>query len=132
MRKIVLTESQVKRVIDQLMNEQTAEDLAQKRLDASFNATWGNPPIVDQMKKIKPAPNGKYCFSQYVLNKYLQGGGSNKLYLVQNGDTIDKIVHKLGANSVENIYAYNDLLKNNPKNLRAGDVIAYSLAPSGN
>jgi len=130
MKKYVLTESQVKKVIDHLISEQDAEDIKyQKKQQADWNNVWANPKVSDQMKKIKPGPNGKYAFSNKKLRE-LDQDHTNKLYLVKAGDTVDGLVNKLAGNSSYNIYASNDMLQNNPKNLRAGDVIAYSVAPS--
>lgn len=145
MKKYILTEKQVKTVIDALINEesaalaakntlaeQDAEDIKfQKKQQASYDNVWANPKVSEQMKKVKPGPNGKYAFSNRKLRE-LDQDHTNKLYLVKAGDTVDGLVNKLAANSDYNIYASNDMLQNNPKNLRAGDVIAYSLAPSGN
>jgi hypothetical protein len=144
MKKYILTEKQVKTVIDALINEESAalaakntlaeqsdEEKYQKKLDASYNNVWANPKVSIQMKKIKPAVNGKYAFSAKKLRE-LDQDFTNKLYVVKAGDTVDGIVNRLGGNSSENIMYSNDLLQNNPKNLRVGDVIAYSLAPSGN
>jgi hypothetical protein len=144
MKKYILTEKQVKTVIDTLINEESAalaakntlaeqddEAAFMKKQDASHKNVWGNAKVSDQMKKIKPAMNAKYAFSTKKLRE-LDQDRTNKLYVVKAGDTVDGIVNKLGGNSSENIMYSNDLLQNNPKNLRVGDVIAYSLAPSGN
>jgi hypothetical protein len=132
MKKYILTESQVKKVIDHLISEQDAEDIKyQKKQQASYNNVWANPKVSEQMKKVKPGPNGKYAFSNKKLRE-LDQDFTNKLYVVKSGDTVDGLVNKLAGNSSYNIFASNDMLQNNPKNLRAGDVIAYSVAPSGN
>lgn len=141
MKKYILTEKQVKTVIDTLINEESAakialaeqsdEDAFMKKQDAAHKNVWGNAKVSDQMKKIKPAMGGRYAFSTKKLRE-LDQDRTNKLYVVKVGDTVDGIVNKLGANSSENIMYSNDMLQNNPKNLRVGDVIAYSLAPSGN
>ena len=141
MKKYILTEKQVKTVIDTLINEESAakialaeqseEDAFMKKQKASYDNVWANPKVSIQMKKIKPAMGGRYAFSAKKLRE-LDQDFTNKLYVVKSGDTVDGIVNKFGSNSSENIMYSNDLLQNNPKNLRVGDVIAYSLAPSGN
>lgn len=141
MKKYILTEKQVKTVIDTLINEESAakialaeqseEDAFMKKQDAAHKNVWGNDKVSIQMKKIKPAMGGRYAFSAKKLRE-LDQDHTNKLYVVKSGDTVDGIVNKFGSNSSENIMYSNDLLQNNPKNLRVGDVIAYSLAPSGN
>lgn len=131
MKKYIFTESQVKKMIDQLMDEQktpmSAEDRLAQQNQASFDAVWNNPPISQQMKKF---PNAKFGFSSAKL-KELDRDRTNRLYKVKAGDTVSDLVQKLGANSEYNILASNDLLKNNPKALQIDMVIAYSLAPSG-
>jgi hypothetical protein len=128
MKKYVLTESQVKRVIDRLINEQMSdEDRYIKQQRANFDAVYNNPKISEQMKKY---PNAKFGFSKAMI-KDLDQDGANKLYQVKPGDTVSGIVQKLGANSDYNIMYSNDVLKNNPKALQAGMVIVYSLRPTG-
>jgi hypothetical protein len=128
MKKYVLTESQIKKVIDQLINEQMSdEDRYIKQQRANFDAVYNNPKISQQMKKY---PNAKFGFSKSKI-KELDEDGANKLYQVKPGDTVSGIVQKLGANSDYNIMYGNDLLKNNPKALQAGMVIVYSLRPTG-
>jgi hypothetical protein len=141
MKKYILTEKQVKTVIDTLINEESAASAARKTLaeqdddeafmkknDDKHKNTWGNAKVSDQMKKIKPAMNGKYAFSAKKLRE-LDQDRINKLYVVKAGDTVDGIVNKLRLKSSESIMYSNDLLQNNPKNLKAGDVIVYNLIP---
>ncbi len=132
MKKYIFTETQVKKVIDHLVSEQkvpmSAEDRLAKQNQDSFDSVWNNPPISQQMKKF---PNAKFGFSPSKL-KELDKDHTNRLYQVKSGDTVGGLVQKLAANSEYNILASNDLLKNNPKALQVGMVIAYSLAPSGN
>lgn len=136
MRKIVLTESQVKKVIDRLISEQTAEDAMQKKLDAGFNAVYGNPTIKDQLAKKNFPPGTKFGFSSAMVDKLSNPKSpmlshSNILYQVKPGDTIGGIVQKMGGNSIENVLGDNDLLRNNPKAIQPGMVITFSLLPSG-
>ena len=121
MKKYIFTESQIKMVIDNQINEQMSPE-------DSFKAVYGNPPISQQMKKY---PNGRFAFSLKSV-KELDMDRANRLYVVKQGDTISELVRKLGANSEYNILYGNDLLKNNPKALQPGMIIAYSLRPSGN
>ena len=137
MRKIVLTESQVKKVIDQLISEQTAEDAMQKKLDAGFNAVYGNPTIKDQLAKKKFPPGTKFGFSPAMIEKLSNPKSeyyshSNILYQVKPGDTVGGIVQKMGANSIHNFMSCNDLLKNNTKAIQPGMIVTFSLLPSGN
>jgi hypothetical protein len=137
MKKYIFTESQIKKIIDQTITEQTAEDRAQKSLDASFNAVYGNPTIKDQLAKKNFPAGTKFGFSPAMVDKLSNPKSqmlshSNILYQVKPGDTIDGIVRKMGGNSVDNVLGDNDLLKGNPKALQAGMVITFSLLPSGN
>lgn len=129
MKKYIFTESQVKKVIDQLINEQSrsAEDIMGDKLRKSYDDTYNNPPISQQMKKY---PSAKFGFSMSKL-KELDGDKANKLYQVKPGDTISGLVKKLGANSEEDMLNSNDLLKNNPKALQHGMVIVYNSRVSG-
>ena len=116
MAKFIITESQLKNIIEKLLNEQS---------------NWYEQPLVsEQLKKVKPLQNGKYCFSKRMYNE-IKNDRDIVLHLVKPNETIESIVKSLQGNSVENVLYMNDMLKNNPKNLRAGDVIAVSISPSG-
>ena len=133
MKKYIFTENQIKRIIDSQINEQTDEDREQKRRDASFNAVYANPPILQQMRKY-PAGT-KFGFSPAKAKELSDGpkkSSSNILYQVKPNDTISGIVQKSGANSEYNVLYDNDLLKGNPKAIQPGMVITFSLLPSGN
>ena len=137
MKKYIFTESQIKKIIDQTITEQTAEDREQKRMDANFNAVYGNPTIKDQLAKKNFPAGTKFGFSPTMVDKLSNPKSqmlshSNILYQVKAGDTIGGIAQKMGANSIENILGDNDLLKNNPKAIQPGMVITFSLLPSGN
>lgn len=138
MKKYVLTESQVKRVIDQLINEQiSAEDKYAKQVDANFNAVYNNPTIREQLAKKKYPAGTKFGFSQSMIDKLSNPKSpmlshSNILYQVKPGDTISGIAQKNGANSIDNILYDNDLLKGNEKAIQPGMIITFSLLPSGN
>jgi hypothetical protein len=126
MKKYIFTESQIKMVIDNQINEQMSPE-------DSFNAVYANPPILQQMKKY-PAGT-KFGFSPAKAKDLSSGPGkssSNILYQVKKGDTISGIVQKSGANSEYNVLYDNDLLKGNPKAIQPGMVITFSLLPSGN
>ncbi len=120
MKKYIFTESQIKRIIDNQLDEQMSPD-------DSFNKMYNNPKIKDQMKKFPP--NTNFGFSMARLPK-IDIDGANILYRVKQDDTISGIVEKEGANSEYNILWSNDKLKNNPKNLQAGMVIVFSRRPS--
>ncbi len=120
MKKYIFTESQIKRIIDNQLDEQMSPD-------DSFNKMYNNPKIKDQMKKFPP--NTNFGFSMASLPK-IDIDGANILYRVKQDDTISGIVEKEGANSEYNILWSNDKLKNNPKNLQAGMVIVFSRRPS--
>jgi hypothetical protein len=133
MKKYIFTENQIKRIIDSQINEQTAEDREQKRRDASYNAVYANPPILQQMRKY-PAGT-KFGFSPAKAKELSDGpkkSSSNILYQVKPNDTISGIVQKSGANSEYNVLYDNDLLRGNPKAIQPGMVITFSLLPSGN
>jgi hypothetical protein len=57
MKKYILTESQVKRVLDVLIKEQSAEDKYAKNQQANFDAVYNNPTVKEQLAKKKL--NGK-------------------------------------------------------------------------
>jgi hypothetical protein len=120
MKKYIFTESQIKRIIDNQLDEQMSPD-------DSFNKIYNNPPIAKQMEKYPS--NTNFGFSTASLPK-VDIDGTNILYKVKPGDTISGIVEKEGANSEYSILWSNDKLKNNPKNLQAGMVIIISKRPS--
>ncbi len=137
MKKYIFTETQIKKIIDNQLNEQTAEDREQKRRDDSFNAVYSNPTIKEQLTKKKFPAGTKFGFSPSMVDKLSNPKSpmlshSNILYQVKPGDTVGGIAQKMGANSIENILYDNDLLKNNPKAIQPGMVITFSLLPSGN
>ena len=137
MKKYIFTETQIKKIIDNQLNEQTAEDREQKRRDDSFNAVYSNPTIKEQLAKKKFPSGTKFGFSPSMVDKLSNPKSpmlshSNILYQVKPGDTVGGIAQKMGANSIENILYDNDLLKNNPKAIQPGMVITFSLLPSGN
>lgn len=116
MKKIIITESQLEMVINTLVNEQDK---------------WNEQPSVyEQLKKVRPVQNGKYAFSKRMFNE-IKNDRDIVLYLVKPNETLESIVKTLGGNSIESTLYVNDMLKNNPQNLRAGDVIAVSLRPAG-
>jgi hypothetical protein len=135
MKKYIFTESQIKRIIDNQLDEQitraidnrTPEEKMAEKNRREFDGIYNNPKIKDQMKKYPP--NTNFGFSLASLPK-VDIDGANVLYQVKPGETIDGIVNRLGANSAESILWSNDKLKNNPKNLQAGMVIIYSKRPS--
>jgi hypothetical protein len=138
MKKYILTESQVKRVLDALMNEQmTPEEKYAKNQQAGFDAVYNNPTIKEQLAKKKYPAGTKFGFSPAMIEKLSNPKSpmlshSNILYQVKPGDTVSGIAQKMGANSVDNILYDNDLLKGNPKAIQPGMVITFSLLPSGN
>jgi hypothetical protein len=131
MKKYIFTESQIKRIIDNQLDEQMSpEDKFAKQQQASFDAVYNNPPISQQMKKY---PSGtKFGFSPAKAAWISKNSHSNILYQVKPGDTVSGIVQKMGANSIDNVLYDNDLLKGNAKAIQPGMVITFSLLPSGN
>ncbi len=135
MKKYIFTETQIKKILDNLVNEQatraidnrSAEEKMADQNKRNFDAVYNNPPIKDQMKKFPP--NTNFGFSTASLPK-VDIDGANILYKVKPGDTISGIVEKEGANSEYSILWSNDKLKNNPKNLQAGMVIIINRRPS--
>ncbi len=118
MKKYIVTEEQIKRIIDTMITEQN-----------DYDPVYNNPPILQQMKKY-PAGT-KYGFSQKKALEISRNSKSDILYKVKKGDTVSGIVQKLGANSIENVMWNNDLLNGNPKAIQPDMVIAISLLPSG-
>ena len=130
MKKYIFTESQIKGIINSVLEEQmTPEDKFAKKQQSGFDAVYNNPPISQQMKKY-PAGT-KFGFSPDKAAWISKNSHSNILYQVKPGDTVGGIVQKLGGNSQENVFYDNDLLKNNPKAIQPGMVITLSLLPSG-
>lgn len=131
MKKYIFTESQIKRIIDSQINEQmSSEEKFAKNQQASFDAVYNNPPILQQMKKY---PKGtKFGFSLSKATEISKNSHSNILYQVKAGDTVGGIVQKMGGNSIDNVLYDNDLLKGNVKAIQPGMVITFSLLPSGN
>jgi hypothetical protein len=135
MKKYIFTETQIKKMLDNLVNEQAKRPVdnrsaEEKKADDNrriFDSIYNNPPIKDQMTKFPK--NTNFGFSTASLPK-VDIDGANILYKVKPGDTISGIVEKEGANSEYSILWSNDKLKNNPKNLQAGMVIIINRRPS--
>jgi hypothetical protein len=119
--RYIFTESQIKKIIDNQLVEQTTS------AEKSFNNVYANEPVSTQKRTVKPQMGGKYAFSNKKL-AVLDQDKTYKLHLVRQGETVDSIVRNLGGNGTYNILWANDLLQNNPRNLKAGDVIAFSVA----
>lgn len=132
MKKYIFTESQIKLVIDTQLNEQMNPNE-----QSGYDAVYGNPTIKDQLLKKKYPTGTKFGFSQSTVEALSNKNSprlshSNVLYQVKQGDTIESIVRKMGANSIDNVLGDNDLLRNNPKAIQPGMIITFSLLPSGN
>jgi hypothetical protein len=53
MKKYIFTETQIKKIIDNQLNEQTAEDREQKRREDSFNAVYSfNSLIISKFNRL--------------------------------------------------------------------------------
>lgn len=120
MKKVIkLTEADLKNIIEKVISEQ------------QFG--WQNPPIEQQMRKIKPDAGGKYCFSTKMAQDLKRESGlSHLVYKVKPNDVISKLIQKNGgpANSVHSIQYSNDLCPEIKKNiLKAGNVIVFSTFP---
>jgi hypothetical protein len=123
MKKYVFTENQIKTIISSQLNEQMFSN-------SNYDKVYNNPPISQQMKKY---PKGtKFGFSPKMAAEMSKISKSDILYQVKPGDTVSGIVEKLGGNGIDNIMYSNDLLRNNPKAIQPGMVIALSLLPDGN
>ena len=111
-QKIIrLTESDLNRIVKKVLRE--------------GKNWWEQPLVTDQVKKIKPSPGGKYCFSRKKISEIVAlNDRSYVVYKIVPGDSSSKLLQ------YGNVIESNDLcdLKNN---VRAGDVIIYSLRPSG-
>lgn len=132
--KYIFTENQVRKIIDSQLDEQVGANKAER---TGYDAVYGNPTIKEQLAKKKYPAGTKFGFSQATVNALSDKNSprlshSNILYQVKPGDTVGGIVSKMGANSIYNVMADNDLLKNNPKAIQPGMVITFSLLPSGN
>lgn len=114
MGKVIrLTESDLQRIVNRVIEEQ-------------MNSL---EPIDSQLKKIKPAQGGKYCFGKNKLQELKKniGDGNLKLHLIKKGDTLSGL--SSSSTDPQNIIQDNKFCDLS-KMLRAGDVIIYSILPS--
>ncbi len=114
MNKVIkLTESDLQNIVNRVVQEQmnTLE------------------PIDSQLKKIKPAKGGKYCFGKNKLQELKRNIGDRnlKLHLIKPGDTLSELENS--AVDARNIILDNKFCDLG-KVLKAGDVIIYSVLPS--
>lgn len=111
MKKVVrLNENDLVRIVKKVLEEQ--------------NEWFMQEPVEKQVAKIKPGIGGKYCFNP----KDYYGESNQKVHLIKRGDTLEAL-GRIG-NSMENILYQNTLCELR-KGLKAGDVIIFSMAPSG-
>ena len=120
MKKVIkLTESDLRKIIEKVINEQTFPG--------------ENPPIEQQMRKIKPDAGGKYCFSPQMIQRLRKESGLYHLiYKVKQGDVLSKLIQKNGgpANSIHSMEYGNDLCPEIKKGIiKAGNVIVMSTFP---
>ena len=120
MKKVIkLTEADLKNIIEKVISEQT------------FG--YENPPIEQQMKKVKPDSGGKYCFSPQMAQRLRKESGlAHLVYKVKQGDVLSKLIQKNGgaANSIHSIEYANDLCPEIKKGIiKAGNVIVFSTFP---
>ncbi len=120
MKKVIkLTEADLKNIIEKVINEQT------------FG--YENPPIEQQMKKVKPDVGGKYCFSPQMAQRLRKESGlAHLVYKVKQGDVLSKLIQKNGglANSIYSIEYANDLCPEIKKGIiKTGNVIVFSTFP---
>jgi hypothetical protein len=120
MKKVIkLTESDLKKIIERVINEQTF--------------SYEQKPIEQQMKSIKPEAGGKYCFSPQMSQRLKKESGlSHLVYKVKQGDVLSKLIQKNGgpANSIHSIESSNDLCPEIQKGIiKAGNVIVFSTFP---
>lgn len=106
------------------LNETDLVRIVRKVLEEQKNEWFMQEPVEKQIAKIKPGVGGKYCFDP----KKFIGEYDQRVYLIKPGDTLESL-GRIG-NSMENILYQNNLcpLK---KGIKAGDVIIFSMAPSG-
>jgi len=112
-RIIKLTESDLQNIVNRVIKEQMGS----------------LEPIDSQLKKIKPAKGGKYCFGKNKLQQLKRDIGDTnlKLHLIKSGDTLSKFASS--TTDTNNIIQDNKFCELS-KMLRAGDVIIYSSIPS--
>ena len=68
MKKVIkLTEADLKKIIEKIISEQT------------FG--YENPPIEQQMKKVRPDTGGKYCFSPQMAQRLRKESGLKEISL---------------------------------------------------
>jgi len=91
----------------------------------------GRPLLSKQMEKIKPDVGGKYCFSNNKIKSIESINDTSYIvYKIKAGDTINDIAMR--GNGKENIELSNDLCPEIKQGkIKVGDVIIYSLSPSG-
>lgn len=122
-RVIKLTESQLNEIIKRVISEQKYPSAEQSK--------FHRQEAERLMNGTKPAEGGKYCFTKEGLIKTIENGGSKnlKLYRIKSGDTLSKYQNMTDQDRF--IISVNNLCKlENPKEFRAGDVIAVDFTPS--
>lgn len=129
MKKVIrLTESQLENIIRKVIAEQENMKVNQFHINSARRL----------MKDVKPAKNGKYCFTEKSLAqdiantgiKMIEGGPDiKKLFLIEPGKTLSH--YKNMTDQKDSIISMNKLCKlNDPKGFRAGDVIVVDFRPS--
>ena len=129
MKKVIrLTESQLENIIRKVISEQENMKVNKFHTDNAQRL----------MNDVKPAENGKYCFTkeslaQDIANtgiKMMEGGPDIKqLFRIKEGETLSD--YKERTDQKDSIISMNNLCSlNDPKYFRAGDVIVVDFTPS--
>ena len=117
MKKVIrLTEADLKKIIERVISEETFPG--------------EQPPIEQQIRKVKPDTGGKYCFSPQIIQRLKRESGlSHLVYKVKQGDVLSKLIQKNGgpANSIHSIEYANDLCPEIKKGIiKVGNVIVFN------
>ena len=128
MKKVIrLTESQLENIIRKVIAEQEDMEVTQFHINSARRL----------MKDVKPAQNGKYCFTEKSLAqdiantgiKTIDGHDIKQLFLIKPGQTLSHYQEKTEQD--EAIISMNNLCElNKPEGFRAGDVIVVDFRPS--
>jgi hypothetical protein len=128
MKKVIrLTESQLEEIIKRVISEQENEEVTKFHKNNADRL----------MNGVKPAENGKYCFTKESLAQDIANTGIKNVYdkdikqlfRIKPGQTLSH--YQSMTDQKDAIITMNHLCKlKDPKGFRAGDVIVVDFLPS--